>query len=81
MARLLQLRVMAYGIKLVTVPAGTVRRRLTGYGWAHKREMAQVVAARYPELRIYLRQDRAWKEHHFLNLFDAVALGLHGLRR
>jgi Holliday junction resolvasome RuvABC endonuclease subunit len=79
-ARILQQRVRAHGIKLMSVPAGTVRRRLTGYGWAHKREMAQVVAARYPELRIYLRQDRAWKEHHFLNLFDAVALGIHGLR-
>lgn len=81
LATLLRRRIRAKAIRLETVPAGTVRRRLTGSGWTGKREAAQVVAARYPELRIYLRQDRAWKEHHFLNLFDAVGLGVHYLRR
>jgi Holliday junction resolvasome RuvABC endonuclease subunit len=78
---LLQRRIRARGIRLLTVPAGTARRHLTGSGWTGKREAAQVIAARFPELRIYLRQDRAWKERHFLNLFDAVALGVHSLRR
>ena len=63
------------------MPAGTARRQLTGSGWTAKRDAAQVIAARFPELRIYLRQDRAWKERHFLNLFDAVGLGLHYLHR
>ena len=79
LATLLKRRIRARAIRLVIVPAGTVRRRLTGSGWTGKRDAAQVVAARFPELRIYLRQDRAWKERYFLNLFDAVALALHHL--
>jgi Holliday junction resolvasome RuvABC endonuclease subunit len=51
-----------------------VRRKVVGFGWASKLETAQVVASYYPELQLYLRQDRAWKERHFQNLFDAVAL-------
>jgi len=54
-----------------------VRRRVVGFGWATKLETAQVVASFYPELQLYLRQDRAWKERHFQNLFDAVALLLY----
>lgn len=78
---LLRRRIRGKRIRLMTVPAGTVRKGLTGSGWAAKREAAQVVAARFPELRIYLRQNRAWKEHYFLNLFDAVALALYYLGR
>jgi hypothetical protein len=80
-SRILRQRIHAKGIRLVIVPAGTVRRQLTGSGWTGKREAAHVVAARFPQLRIYLRQDRSWKERHFLNLFDAVALGLYYLNR
>lgn len=61
-------------ISVTEVPAKTVRQLVVGWGWASKVETAQVVASIYPELQIYLRQDRAWKEHHFQNLFDAVAL-------
>lgn len=63
-----------YGIPVVSLPAMTVRRALTGSGWNDKYEVAKAVVSRYPELRIYLRQDRAWKERHFQNLFDALAL-------
>lgn len=30
-----------------------------------------------PQLRLYLTQDRRWKEKFWLNMFDAVALALH----
>jgi len=30
----------------------------------------------YPELKVYLTQDRAWKEEYHQNMFDAVGLGL-----
>jgi Holliday junction resolvasome RuvABC endonuclease subunit len=58
----------------------TVRKSLTGDGWASKRELARAVASRFPALRVYLTQDRKWKERYFLNLFDAVALALHHQR-
>lgn len=55
----------------------TVRKSLVGHGWADKRETAAAVAARLPALRVYLTQDRRWKETYFRNMFDAVALALH----
>ncbi len=67
------------GLRVDVVPSATVRRVLLGNGRAGKREMATFIAALFPELRLYLRQDERWKEKHFRNLFDAVALGLYGL--
>ena len=47
-----------------------------GNGKASKREVARVVVSRFPELRVYLTQDRAWKERFHQNMFDAVAVGV-----
>ncbi|MFH1679078.1 MAG: crossover junction endodeoxyribonuclease RuvC [Candidatus Eisenbacteria bacterium] len=55
----------------------TVRKALLGNGRASKREMAEAITHWFPALRIYLTQDRKWKERHWRNLFDAVALALH----
>lgn len=63
-------------VRVVTVPTATVRKAILGYGKAGKTELAAFVASVYPELRIYLHQDEVWKERHFRNLFDAVALGV-----
>jgi hypothetical protein len=57
--------------------AQIVRKHLIGNGWASKEEVARAIARRFPQLRIYLSQDRRWKERYWHNLFDAVALGLH----
>lgn len=65
------------GVRVSTYAPQTVRKSLTGNGWATKRDLAQSIALRYPALRVYLTQDRKWKEHYFLNLFDAVGLALH----
>ena len=54
-----------------------VRKSVTGYGWSTKRETAELVVSHFPALRVYLTQDRRWKEAFWLNLFDAVALALH----
>ena len=40
------------------------------------REVAKVICCRYPELNIYLTQDRKWKVKYWQNCFDAIALGL-----
>jgi Holliday junction resolvasome RuvABC endonuclease subunit len=75
-ALLCRRRVARRRIPVIEVPVSTVRKVVAGYGWATKTETAQVLAALYPELQLYLRQGRAWKDRHFQNLFDAVALAL-----
>lgn len=65
-----RLRVAAYSAK-------TVRRNVVGDGWAGKREVAEALSGRFPELRVHLTHDRKWKERYWQNMFDAVALGLH----
>lgn len=54
-----------------------VRQTVVGNGKATKAEAAIAVAHRLPQLRIYLTQDRRWKERLWRNMFDAVALALH----
>ncbi len=65
------------GIAVAAYAPQTVRKALVGNGWATKVELARAIAVRFPALRVYLTQDRRWKERYFLNLFDAVALALH----
>lgn len=55
----------------------TVRKTVTGHGWASKRELADAVTLRFPALRVYLSADRRWKERYWLNMFDAIGLALH----
>ena len=63
-------------LKLVSYAPSTLKKFITGNGWANKYEVAQAVAQQYPKLRVYLTQDREWKERFHQNMFDAVALAL-----
>jgi Holliday junction resolvasome RuvABC endonuclease subunit len=54
-----------------------VRATVAGNGKAKKAEAAIAVALRFPQLRVYLTQDRRWKERFWQNMFDAIALALH----
>jgi Holliday junction resolvasome RuvABC endonuclease subunit len=54
-----------------------VRQTVAGNGKAKKPEVAIAVAHRFPSLRVYLTQDRRWKERYWQNMFDAIALALH----
>lgn len=65
------------GLEVACYSAQIVRKHLVGDGWAGKAEAAAAIARRYPALRIYLTQDRKWKERYWQNMFDAIALGLH----
>jgi len=65
-----------HGIAVVSIAANTVKKAVTGNGWATKAEVAKAIAARYPKLKAYLPPDRNWKRRHHLNMFDAVALGV-----
>jgi len=55
----------------------SVRKQLLGNGWASKAEVAAALASRYHPLRVYLTQDKRWKERYWQNMFDALALALH----
>ena len=55
----------------------SVRATVAGNGRAKKPEVAVAVAHRFPSLRVYLTQDRRWKEKYWQNMFDAIALALH----
>jgi Holliday junction resolvasome RuvABC endonuclease subunit len=63
-------------LKLLNLTQGAVKKQICGCGHASKKEVARLVAAKYPELRVYLTQDRAWKERYHQSMFDAVALGI-----
>jgi crossover junction endodeoxyribonuclease RuvC len=63
-------------LKLISFAPSTVKKFICGNGRASKKEVARVIVARYPELKVYLTQDRAWKEEYHQNMFDAVALGI-----
>lgn len=54
----------------------TVKKYICGNGGASKKEVAKVIVSKFPELNVYLVQDKAWKERHHQNMFDAVAIGI-----
>lgn len=64
------------GLEVVCYAPSTVKKFITGNGRASKLEVAKVVIAEFPELKVYLTQDRKWKQRYHLNMFDAVALGI-----
>lgn len=63
-------------LKLISYAPSTVKKLICGNGRASKEELARVIVSKYPELKVYLTQDRAWKEKYHQNMFDAVALGM-----
>jgi crossover junction endodeoxyribonuclease RuvC len=63
-------------LKVICYAPNTVKKAICGNGLASKEEVARVVIAKYPELKVFLTQDRKWKESFHQNMFDAVALGM-----
>jgi len=64
------------GIAFATYAPSTIKKHICGNGRADKRQVACVVVSHFPELKVYLTQDRAWKERFHCNMFDAVALAI-----
>jgi len=64
------------GLKVLGFAPSTVKKFICGDGRAGKEEVARAIVARFPELKVYLTQDRMWKERYHQNMFDAVALGI-----
>jgi len=66
-------------LKVISYAPTTVRKFICGNGRADKKTLSEVIVSRLPELKVYLTQDRAWKERYHQNMFDAIALGLMAL--
>ncbi len=63
-------------LKFISYAPSTVKKFICGDGRASKKEVAKIIVSKYPELKVYLTQDRAWKERYHQNMFDAVSLGM-----
>ncbi|MFQ5962649.1 MAG: crossover junction endodeoxyribonuclease RuvC [Candidatus Scalinduaceae bacterium] len=63
-------------LKVLSYAPNTVKKFVCGNGKASKEEVAKVIVSKYPELKVYISQDRKWKERYHQNMFDAVALGM-----
>lgn len=68
-------------LKVVCFAPSTVKKHICGNGRASKAEVARTIIARFPELKVYMTQDRAWKESFHQNMFDAVALAVTALEK
>jgi len=62
------------GLRILCFAPSTVKKHIAKNGWAKKKEVARALCTKYPELKVYLTQDRGWKERYHQNMFDAVAL-------
>jgi len=69
------------GLKVLCFAPSTVKKHIAKNGWAKKKEVAKAICTKYPELKVYLTQDRGWKERYHQNMFDAVALAEMGLNQ
>lgn len=64
------------GLPCGSIAPCTVRKALCGFGHATKEELAKVIVAKYPRLRVYLIERPKWKAAYNFNRFDAIGLGL-----
>lgn len=65
------------GLSVVSYAPNTIKKFICGNGRASKEEVAKVIISMFPELKVFLTQDRAWKARYHQNMFDAVALALY----
>lgn len=66
------------GLKVYEFVPTTIRKQICKSRKATKRQTADCIASLYPELARYLSNPTKWEELYYLNLFDAVAVGLFG---
>lgn len=64
------------GLTVVAFAPSTIKKTICSNGHASKEEVAKAVIAKFPELKVFLTQDRKWKERYHKNMFDAVAITL-----
>lgn len=68
-------------MKIYEFSPRTVRKVVCNDGNASKKDAARIVCSLYPELKIYLNQDRRYKEIYWGHMFDSAGLGVCYLRK
>ncbi len=68
-------------LKVLSYAPNTVKKFICGDGRASKEDVAKVIVSKYPELKVYINNDRKWKQRYHQNMFDAVALGMRAVKR
>ena len=51
-------------INFISFSPRAIKKFTCGNGWASKRKVATVVVSKFPELKVFLTQDREWKERY-----------------
>jgi crossover junction endodeoxyribonuclease RuvC len=59
----------------------TVRKAVCNDGNASKRDAAKIVCSIYPDMKIFLRQNRKYKETYWGHMFDSAGLGICHLKK
>jgi len=68
-------------LRVISLAANVASKEICGNGREGKQDVAREIVARFPELKAYLFSDRRWKEKHFYNTFDVIALGVAACSR
>jgi len=49
-------------LRVLCFASSTVKKHIVKNGWAKKSEVAKALCTKYPELKVYLTQDRGWED-------------------
>jgi Holliday junction resolvasome RuvABC endonuclease subunit len=66
----------AAALTVIGYSPARVRKLLCRDGWANKRQVAETLAVRFPELAGYLEAQSPHQERYWSNMFDAVAVAV-----
>ncbi len=76
LTREIQALARSRGIRVVALAPSTVKKEICGDGHGSKWRVAKAVCRHFPQLRVFLGQNRKWKARYHCNMFDAVAVGI-----
>ena len=67
-------------LQIYAFAPSTIKKVVAADGRATKREISQVICARFPHLRPFKDTGKLWKDRYHQNMFDAIAVGLTYLK-
>jgi Holliday junction resolvasome RuvABC endonuclease subunit len=65
-----------HGIQVYEYDLRTVRKEICNDGNASKKRVAEALITTFDELKVYLKSDKAWALRYYMNIIDAVAVGM-----
>ena len=69
------------GVLVYEYDPRTIRKEICNDGNASKKRVAQTVVSSFDELNVYLQSNKVWVLRYYLNLLDAVAIGMTFIRK